>query len=163
SILQSVKSDESKGGDISKIFGRSDEANAVFLGSDLITKAMISLIYAYTQDGSELDGILDVKSSEDDRARYDEYDNDDNRVSDGELRKFLKSLGILLGDDYVLGDDINFNLLSSLTDEEIDLLLDSQIVTDTVQKMLIDSAQEDGQFAGILVVNLISDDPRWYD
>jgi|GEM_PF-2115771 len=161
-ILQSIRIVYTYGGDISNLFGISDEDINVILESEIITQAMINYFYEYTKEGADLHGILVVNLSKNDPRWYDQYEGD-VRTKDGELRKLIKGLGVLMGEEYQPGDDINFNRLTTLTDNDITILLDSLIINDSLRQKLVDLSSPGGELEDLLIVQFDVDDPRWYD
>lgn len=123
---------------------------------------MINYFYEYTKEGADLHGILVVNLSKNDPRWYDQYEGD-VRTKDGELRKLIKGLGVLMGEEYQPGDDINFNRLTTLTDNDITILLDSLIINDSLRQKLVDLSSPGGELEDLLIVQFDVDDPRWYD
>lgn len=155
SIFKSVKIIHSRGGEITNIFGLEDEELNVLLNSKIISKTMIEYLYEYTASGKELESILIINLEKDDAEWYDRTDNP------GELRKLFKSLGLLLGKEYNLGDEFDINRITSLSDDEITTLLASIVVSDSLIKKIIDLSNN--ELAELLIVRLNDTDPSWKD
>lgn len=156
-IFKSIKIIYAHGGEVTNIFGISDDEINTFLDSKIISQTMLDYFYDYTTPGSELADVLVINLAKDDQRWYD----DEN--TDGELRKLIKSLGLLLGSDYNLGENIDLNKVSSLDDEEITILLSSIIVNDSLKQKLISLSSPDKELNDILIVRLAFSDPKWQD
>ena len=105
------------------------------LSSSVISQAIVKIIEQEAAEGGSLAGFLII-----DRV-VEWYDTiQDGARIDGELRKLFASSKILFGenpnfDD--MGDLVKVNNIIALSDEEIDLLIDSIILKDSLANQLI--------------------------
>lgn len=124
------------------------------LSSSVISQAIVKIIEQEAAEGGSLAGFLII-----DRV-VEWYDTiQDGARIDGELRKLFASSKILFGenpnfDD--MGDLVKVNNIIALSDEEIDLLIDSIILKDSLANQLIKVGEE-----GILNINLPLFDASW--
>ena len=76
-------------------------------------------------------GILVVNFGENDDRWFDKY-VDGIRVQDGELRKFIKAIEVILPSGDIENADFSVELMYNKSDQEIETLFASQIITDSV-------------------------------
>ncbi len=117
------------------------------LASTVIAQAMVKIIEAETTAGGSLEGFLIIDRVDE---WYDTYQG--SLRIDGQLRKLFASSKILFGENPDFSDMdhlINGNNLLSLTIDDIDLLVDSIILKDSLANQLIKVGTE-----GVLSVNI---------
>lgn len=124
------------------------------LSSTVIAQAIVKIIEKETESGGSLEGFLII-----DRV-VEWYDTvqGGTRV-DGQLRKLFTSSKILFGENPDFDDISNLikvNNILSLSEDEIDSLVDSIILKDSLANQLIKTGED-----GILEVNLPLFDVAW--
>ena len=136
----------------------SDDEIGVMLSSLIISDTIIDKII----DLGETSGTLVVNLSVNDPRWYD------TETEDGEIRKLIKALKVLIGEEEDINNpsSIDVNTIKTLSDgsidpndDEIGTMLSSLIISDTI----IDKIIGLGDTGGSLVVNLTATDARWYD
>ncbi|MFA7037986.1 MAG: hypothetical protein WC200_01360 [Bacilli bacterium] len=136
----------------------SDDEIGTMLSSLIISDTIIDKII----DLGDTSGTLIVNLSVNDPRWYD------TETEDGEIRKLIKALKVLIGEEEDINNpsSIDVNTIKTLSDgsidpndDEIGTMLSSLIISDTI----IDKIIGLGDTGGSLVVNLTATDARWYD
>jgi hypothetical protein len=135
------------------LFSLTDSELDIIFGSQLITKTIIQTIKDYTAEGGDLENILIITNVTDEMW----YDREDE---DGELRKLFASARIIIGDnpDFDDPDLVSLNTILDLEEEEIEEMLSSIILRDSIANKLIEYIADTP-----LVVNLTLEDEGWED
>lgn len=123
------------------------------------------------EEGGDLDKLLAskvlkdsfanklIEKSKEENAEFEVNMEMNDPAWDGEIRHLLKAIKILLGEDANLDNpEINLNTVKNLSEDEIDKVLDSIIVSDTIIKKLVDIGADP---EGSLVVRFEKTDPVW--
>ena len=138
--------------DLSNERGEEDDQVGDILKSIIITDTIIKTIIDLGA-GEESSLVINL-TQEDSRWR-------DGVDTDGEIRKIIRAISVIFGEgDDLNNPDIDPNVILNLTDDEIGIILDSLIASDSIIKVIYDLGQEEG---AQIVVNLTIDDARWYD
>ncbi|MDD2258481.1 MAG: hypothetical protein PHV94_01410, partial [Bacilli bacterium] len=134
----------------------SDDEIGTMLSSLIISDTIIDKII----DLGDTSGTLIVNLSVNDPRWYD------TETEDGEIRKLIKALKVLIGEEEDINNpsSIDVNTIKTLSDgsidpndDEIGTMLSSLIISDTI----IDKIIGLGDTGGSLVVNLTATDARW--
>ena len=159
-LLRSVKIISKKENIPEDLFNLTNEELDIILSSTLICKSLVENLKGMTAEDGQLKDFLIIQYVGADDW-YDRYDEDGERIFDGELRKLFNSGRILLGDNPDFDNPeglISLSTVLDLSDEDIDGILASQILKASFANQLIKlSREEDAQ----IVVKMEMGDPGW--
>lgn len=128
---------------LNKLCNLSSEEKDIILSNELISKLLVSLLYnlANNEDGA-LKGIIAVNI---DPKDYDVWLGTNG--SDGELSKIFNSITLLIADvDFNDADNIVNAIMDNimkLSDDELDTITDSYVLTDTIVMYIEDINSEE--------------------
>ncbi len=136
----------------------SDDQIGDILASIIASDSMIKVIYDLGQGD---DSALVINLTLTDERWYD------TELSDGELKRFIRAVKIILGENPDLSNvNVDPDILLDLSnhrggaDDDVGVIMSSTIVTDTIIKEIIDLGSAENSS---IVVNLTREDERWYD
>src|SRR5690606_32089761 len=89
--------------------------------------------------GGELEDLLIVQFDVDDPRWYDSEE-------EGELRKLIRSFKLIFGEDFdVNNPDLNINNILTMSDTDLDVILKSQIMSDSLINQIYKLSAEEGE------------------
>jgi len=143
---------------------KADVEDEVILASRVIEATIINKIETEAETGGSLDGMLIIPN---DVVWEIQYDNDDNLVDKGELRKLLVAIDVLIGDDEnTKFEDVEFKVENIFNTPEDptrqDRLLASRIVEESIINKINTEMDAGGSLEGKLVKPDGFQESDWY-
>jgi hypothetical protein len=140
------------------LFNLTDAELDIILSSLLVSRSIVQNLEEMTEPEGKLYGLIIIENVNEEDW-YDRFDGED-RIYDGELRRLFNSGKILLGENPDFDDSnnlVSLNRILEIEDEEMDKLVQSTVLRDSIANKLIEKSEEDAD----LEVNLAMGDPSW--